>query len=199
MKRFRLFALGVLLSALTGCATLDTAQTPPGHPLSAQQLTQLKAWQALGQFAFEDKQSQQGVSARLVWQQHVPHTNLQVFGPLGLWHASLSDDTGQAVLAISDGRIFQADSFEALMRDHLTWYLPVTSLQYWLFALPQPNQPVHVERDGAGAVVSLQQAGWRITYCQYQTVNGLLLPKRLRLEQGAIRLTVVIQQWQLTF
>ena len=118
-----------------------------------------------------------------------------MLGPLGLWRATFTAKPGDALLALSDGRQFQAATIDQLMQQNLPWYLPVDALHYWLFSVADPHTPAVLKKSAGGDVASITQAGWTITYPSYQVINGYRLPQRIELTKGSLRLKLVIQRW----
>lgn len=183
---------------LVGCTTVGPTPSKPSAALSVQQITALKQWTLDGQLAFNNTATQTGFSASMHWLNDRNSNRIDVAGPLGLWHATLSDAGKQASLQLSDGRHFVANSLEALMQANLNWFLPVTPLHYWLFAVPQPRVPATLQRDAQGRITDLEQANWRVHYDEYQNIDGYSVPRRIELHQDAVRIRLVIQRWQLT-
>jgi outer membrane lipoprotein LolB len=81
---------------------------------------------------------------------------------------------------------------------HVTgWEMPVSGMHYWVRGLAVPGVEAQLERDASGRVSLLDQSGWAISYDRYQTVAGLILPGRLRMERDDITVRLVIDEWLL--
>lgn len=193
-------ALGLVLlsAALLACSTVGPTPSSPRASISVKQITALKQWTLDGQLAFNNTSTHKGFSASIHWLNDRKQNRIDVIGPLGLWHATLSDHDKQASLQLSDGRHFEAHSLEELMQANLDWYLPVAALHYWLFAVPQPKLHASVKRDAQGRITDIEQAGWQLHYGEFQTISGYCLPKRIELQKDSLRIRFVIQRWQLT-
>lgn len=189
------YALSMLL---TGCATVtEKANAPAGQSLQKAQVAALKGWQLDGRFAYKNSADASGFSATIAWQNQRDATHIDVLGPLGLWRATFTDDHQQARLAISDGRQFQAATIDALMAQNLTWVLPVDSLKYWLFALPEPAHAATTTRAMDGSIASITQNGWLVRYPDYQVISGYRVPRSLLLSKGPLQIKLLIQRWQI--
>lgn len=195
MRRLLLLVFSGFLFA---CSTTGPTPTSSGTSLSVKQIAALQHWTLNGQLAFNNHSTHKGFSASIHWLNDRNHNRIEVVGPLGLWHATLSDDDKFASLQLSDGRRFEAHSIEDLMQANLDWYLPVAALHYWLFAVPQPQLKASVKRDAQGRITDLEQAGWQLHYAEYQTIGGYCVPKRIELRKDSLQIRFVIQRWQLT-
>lgn len=196
----RRLGLVLLLSGfLFGCSTVAPTTTP-GASLNIRQIAALKQWTLDGQLAFNNTMTHKGFSASIHWLNDRDRNRIDVVGPLGVWHATLSDRAPLATLQLSDGRHFEASSLEALMQANLDWTLPVAPLHYWLFAVPEPKVKAIIKRDAHGQITDLTQAGWQLHYSEYQQISGYVVPKRIELskDENALHIRLVIQRWQLT-
>jgi len=73
----------------------------------------------------------------------------------------------------------------------------VSGMHYWVRGLAAPDGAAQVQRDAAGLMTRLEQSGWVINYDRYQSVAGLSLPGKLRLERDDIAVRLVIDEWLL--
>ncbi len=195
-------AASVLLftTLLIGCAQISPKMTGSAQALNAQQVAKIMTWQVTGRFAYRDTVTHNGFTAAILLDQHnlrPKQTQLMIVGPLSLWRATFNATDQEATLALSDGRVFHATSIDALLRANVAWYLPVAALNYWLFALPEPGSHAKINRNTAGEMTEMLQAGWAINYSEYQWVDGYRLPKRLILTKGPLQLKLAIEQWNI--
>jgi outer membrane lipoprotein LolB len=65
---------------------------------------------------------------------------------------------GPSRLTLSDGRVLQADSLDAVLEQALGWPLPIERLPDWL----DDRFDRITDRDAAGLVLAAQDSGWRI-------------------------------------
>jgi outer membrane biogenesis lipoprotein LolB len=54
----------------------------------------------------------------------------------------------------------------------------------------------HVERDGHGRLVALEQNGWRIAYAYYALGEQAGRPRRLDIANGAQVIRLIIDSWR---
>lgn len=187
MKTLAALLLAVLLA---GCAALPSVT--PQLPDAA---ASLERWAFNGRVSLTREQT--GWHASLAWREDGGDYDLRVSGPLGQAAFELSGDTGGVMLVDADNRTFTARDADALLRHVTGWALPVTGMHYWVRGLAVPGVEAQVERDTAGQVSRLEQSGWEIRYDRYRVVDGLMLPGRLRMQQGDVSVRLVIDEWLL--
>jgi outer membrane lipoprotein LolB len=74
--------------------------------------------------------------------------------------------------------------------------LPLPQLRYWLVGAPAPDSPYR-ETMGEGArLAALEQAGWQVRYTRYGAAGARILPERLELTAGDVRLRLSVGSWQ---
>jgi outer membrane lipoprotein LolB len=184
--------LAALLFAMVlgGCAALPTVTSHP--PRAA---AELDNWAFNGRVSLT--RGETGWHAGLTWQERAGEYDLRVSGPLGQGAFELSGNDAGVVLVDADRRTFTARDPDALLKHVTGWILPVSGMHYWVRGLAVPGVEANLERDAAGLVSRLDQSGWAISYDRYQSVTGLNLPGRLRMERDDIAVRLVIDEWLL--
>jgi outer membrane lipoprotein LolB len=51
--------------------------------------------------------------------------------------------------------------------------------------------------DGEGLLESMEQAGWVVNFDAYGEIDGLMLPRRLDMERGEVRIRVMSDRWDI--
>jgi len=186
----KVLAAFVLVLLLAGCAAL-----PSSTPRATRDAAELETWAFTGRISLT--RGETGWHAGLVWREHAGEYDIRVAGPLGQGAFELSGDDAGVMLVDADQRTFTARDSDALLRHVTGWTLPVSGMHYWVRGLAVPGVEAQLERDAAGRVSRLDQSGWAIRYDRYQTVAGLTLPGRLRMERDDIAVGLVIDEWLL--
>lgn len=182
---------------LQGCRT-PTPITPDtlSTPATQKSLEHLKNFQAQGKVGFSD--GQRGGNANITWQQTGEDYRVHLYGPLGSGSIKIAGQAGAVYLVRSNGQTITAKSPEALVRTELGWTIPVSGLRYWLRGMAAPGSTPKMVFDKNKELQKLVQQGWTVHYQSYQDINGLRLPYKLLLENGALRLKFIFQKWQLS-
>ena len=180
----------LLALLLAGCAAL-----PPTTPHAPRDAAELENWAFNGRVSLT--RGETGWHAGLTWREHSGAFDLRVAGPLGQGAFELSGDDAGVMLVDADRRTFTARDSDALLRHVTGWEMPVSGMHYWVRGLAVPGVEAQLERDASGRVSLLDQSGWAISYDRYQTVAGLILPGRLRMERDDITVRLVIDEWLL--
>jgi outer membrane lipoprotein LolB len=157
-------------------------------------LATLQGWQFRGRIAVKLKQD--AWSATLYWRETRDTYTLRVVAPLGRGTFELSGSAAGVELHTADNRILRAADAEALLRDNLGWQLPVSGLRWWVRGLPHPGAGTdHLGINASGMLDDLNQDGWRVEYQEYRPGGEPVLPGRLSLENGEVRVRLVISEW----
>lgn len=129
------------------------------------------------------------------WQQKSGHFVILLQAPFGqgvIQVESISDDDYR--LSLPDGRVLHDSSPEALLEQMIGWSIPISGLEYWIRALPQPQSEFSHRFDDAGRTRFLKQDSWSIDYIDY--FESPDLPRRLKLASDHILIKIVIERWQ---
>lgn len=186
MSRAWWLVLWVLL--LSACAVV------PPQPVDRALVDELERWSIRGRLAVRDNGDNWYGSLR--WKQAGEDYRIDLSGPLGQGSLRIEEAGGDALLQVTTERVYRSPDMEALLRRHLGWYLPVRGMRYWIKGLPAPGLASLIERDLLGALTTLHQNGWEITYDRYRPVDGLVLPHRIKLVSGVLRVRLVIDSWE---
>lgn len=188
----------LLLMVLQACSSVR--EVPANAPMGDRDkgLMALEDWQFEGKLGF--RVPGESGSLYLDWQQQADEYRISLQGPLGQGAAEITGSPAGVLLTQGDQHLAGA-SAEALVQQQFGWHLPVSDLRYWLRGLPAParGQVVELIRDDKGLLLSQTQGDWVLHYSQYQWVDGLAMPGRVKAiaETLGVRLTLVIKQWQL--
>ncbi|MCD6440041.1 MAG: outer membrane lipoprotein LolB [Halomonas sp.] len=195
----RLILAGIALLTLAGCATqapVDDGGRQAGQWERQQaDVEAFDTWTLVGKAGL--RTPQENTSANLDWNQHPHYFRMLISGPFGGGRSVLEGREGRFSLTTSDGR-FEAETPEALMEEQLGWSLPVRAMPNWVRGLPGEHASYQLESDELGFPNHLQQDGWEIDYRDWEQVEGMWLPRRLVMNYGDLRITLVVNQWQST-
>jgi outer membrane lipoprotein LolB len=114
---------------------------------------------------------------------------IKLSGPLGQ-RAAVIRLTGAFVsIDHGDGKLESSEEPEEFVNQQLGVYVPLVSLRYWAFGLPESTHAYMETIDG------FSQAGWLISYKQMQIVSGQSLPRKIVASNSDVKLKLVIDQW----
>lgn len=212
LRRSLLVAVPAAAMLMSGCATWRGASEPAGgvgtalHPLAERTP---ERWRAIGRIAASAGEGRWRGS--FDWRQTGEQYRLDFSGPMGQGALRIErEPNGGVMMTTAEGERTRAATPEALLRETLGWDLPVTSLRHWITGRARPGAAVdgHV-LDRSGRYLELRQQQWRLRY-QYELdeeegggpyVQGsdadALLPARLLLESGEVRVRIVVREWRL--
>jgi outer membrane lipoprotein LolB len=197
-SRARVCAAGLLLLlALAGCRTLPVATTA-----SAPWESRRPALQALPHFLVKGRVAvatgATGFNANLRWAQDGDNAHLTLDGPLGIGGVQVNSQGEMLEVVNAHGEHIGNDLARAELRNRLGFDVPLASLRYWILGVPRPDAPAEESLDPAQQRLDgLTQDGWHVAYGAYVDAHGQVLPARLTLERDAVRVRLVVDDWQL--
>jgi outer membrane lipoprotein LolB len=83
------------------------------------------------------------------------------------------------------------------MNERFGWSLPVHSMRYWILGVSDPRTVATEAVDDEGLLDVLEQSGWTVRYDGYREASGLVLPRKLEMTSGEVRIKVVADRWDL--
>ncbi len=195
----RLLAVGVLaLIALGGCASpRDRVGVAAGTdwPERRDFLRQLDDWRLEGRLAL--KSGGDGYNGTLTWEQMEDDVDFRVRGPFGVGGFRIHGDRKQLRIETTRGDEYLLSDPEAEMAQELGWSLPVHSMRYWIVGVSDPEAAAEETVDDHGMLVELSQGGWDIRYDGYEAASGTLLPRKIVMQSGDVRIRLVADRWSL--
>lgn len=187
-------AAAALALLLAGCATLPPA--PAGDwPARRAALAALDQWTLSGRVAVA--RGDDGFSGGLQWRQQGPVAEIDVRGPLGAGAIAIRQDGDTLHVTDADGRSLDGEAAREATIAYVGAPLPYAELRFWLLGTPAPGSHYSETLDAAERLVALEQAGWQVRYDRYAGQDGLMLPARIELTAGAVRLRIVVSSWRL--
>lgn len=176
--------------ALAACATTRTVPPPStAWERRAGELQLASDWQLDGRAAVA--LGQQGWQATLSWRQTDNGAEVHLAGPFGIGALVLK----QTPQGLSLNGAPPSDAVVSSVQEKLGFDLPIENLHYWLLGVPNPKSTFDLSRNDQGRAKVLSQAGWNIAYDRYMPVGGDLLPARLVLTAGDVRVRIIIDHW----
>lgn len=198
-SRLSVMTMGTLalMTLMAGCATppaQDVSERTKGQWAAQQDaLAAQDTWSLTGKVGL--RMPEQTTSASLDWQQQPEDFKLMVSGPFGAGRSVLEKQDGSFSLTTGEGH-FEADSPEALMTEQLGWSLPVSAMPDWIRGRPSPATPYRIDFDASGFPDTLRQNGWELNYRDWTQAHDFWLPRRLVMQAGDVRVTLIASQWQ---
>jgi outer membrane lipoprotein LolB len=187
----------LLALVASGCATVAPPSEEQEWPARRAELQSLVQWGLDGRVALAA--GAEGFSGGLDWRQWGSVADIALRGPMGGAATLIHVDGGEYVVTDRRGVTYRDAEARRFIENNLGLEvpLPIREMRYWLVGAPMPGAP-HSETLGDDArLASLDQSGWRVEYGGYAAVGELVLPERIEITAGDIRLRVVVANWRL--
>lgn len=158
-------------------------------------LQALDTWTAEGKLALRSTEVSE--SASLNWQQSPGGTLINISGPMGFKATTISSDGSELELRQGDEISRWDISDPAAMARQTGWNLPLGALPHWLKGIPAPDSGAELEpfATDPSLLGQLQQQGWTVIYGEYARFADMILPIRMRIQQGDTSIRVIIRDW----
>ncbi|MEM1263010.1 MAG: lipoprotein insertase outer membrane protein LolB [Pseudomonadota bacterium] len=194
----RHLAGALLLTALSGCATLAPSTLPPlpdDYTARQKTLAVFDRWRVRGRVAIRTPDD--GFSAALHWQQMGNRLDARLHGPLGRGTVLLDGDPREIRLRHADGSVEVLTEPEQSLRQRYGWTVPIDHFRFWVLGIGDPSLRGVTEVDAYGRLASLEEGRWRVDYRDYQRVGDAELPRKLVATSDEVRVTIVLKEWEI--
>ena len=179
---FRKLLLTLLLVALAGCTTIETAIESvdlDAYYQHAENVASIDEWRILGKMSV--RSGSRGEIGRFLWTREGDSNHLEFYGNFGSRRIRIIQDPEMAVLEDTQGRKIVGSSIEAVLEQRTGQTLPINSLMYWIVGMIDPNASSVNVWDVEGRLISIEQSGWTVKFSKYRGVASYQLPTRLDL------------------
>jgi len=188
----RLAACAAALLA-SGCATLP--QPGAGDwPARREALQALSGWTLTGRVAVAA--GEEGFSGGMRWRQDGARAEIEMRGPLGGVALAIRVDGEAITVTDAGGTTLAGEEARRVAREYVGAPLPLPELRYWLVGAPAPHAAFREMLGADARLAALEQAGWQVRYTRYAAAGGLVLPDRLELTAGGVRLRLAVSDWR---
>lgn len=162
-----------------------------------QQLAAIEQWQFSGKLILRSASDSE--KARVSWHnQTSTDYKIRLSGTLGVGTTYIYGDQFSVRLEQSGEDPISAATPEQLVYEQLGQDIPISNLRYWVRGLPAPNSPSGtIEVAENGHLNSFQQDGWRLSYSDYQNVDGWRLPSKLEASRDDLHILLTIGSWKI--
>ncbi len=196
----------VLLSLFLGaCATTPLPIESTSEPPSQQQLlawqqhrqlvAQITDWSLTGRIVVNTEDD--GWNGEFYWSQHIDGYGIQFSAPLGQGAFQIESSAKGVEMRFSDGKTFQAADAESLLVEQLGWHFPLSGFQHWVTGLPKPESASVPYYRPDGRLAGLQQGQWKITYPEYVSIDNVMMPRKVFIENHELSVKLVVDRWVL--
>ena len=158
-------------------------------------LRQLDDWRMEGRLAL--RAGRDGYNGTLSWEQVEDGLDFRFRGPFGFGGFRIHGDLDRLRIKTTRGDEILLTDPETEMTARFGWSLPVYSMRFWILGVSDPGAGADETVDDAGMLVELMQNGWQVRYDGYTDNGGTLLPRKIVMESGDVRIRVVADLWDL--
>lgn len=160
-----------------------------------QSLYTLKSWRMDGRIGV--KTDARAWQANLFWEHDSVQDRVRVSGPFSQGLLSIVIQKDLILINMGDGRTELSHDPEVLLRENLGFFVPLSSLRYWILGIPDPGLPYTSVYGNDGSWGGFQQLGWSIVLDQRLDIGARILPKRMFVQGSGVRLKIIADNWDI--
>jgi len=188
MKSLGIYLL--LVGLLSACSVLPEKPVASYRLAGMQHVLKLKQWYFEGRLAVaNDKDS---ITAAVNWRHQLEKDEIELAGPLSQGRVAILVTADRVIVDDGEKKQVYTGSVDAVLSGQIGIDIPVSALKSWVLGVNDPDQSF-AEQDGG-----FEQGGWLIKYKEMQWVNDELLPKKINVEKGSIKIKLIVDQWDLS-
>jgi outer membrane lipoprotein LolB len=140
----------------------------------------------------------EGWHGQLSWVQNNGDFTGKISGPFGSNHAELAKVGEQVELRAPSGKSISGERFRQWQVKVFGSAIPIKALPYWMHGLPYPAiKNTVVKKNQQGAVQELRQDGWAIGYSRWKTFGDDVLPGKMSLVKGDVRMKLIVNEYHI--
>lgn len=194
----RTIILAIVLGLVGGCVS---SRDRIGEAIDADWLERrdtlrlLDDWRMDGRLAL--KTGTDGYNGTLSWEQLEEDLDFRFRGPFGFGGFRIHGDLERLRVKTTSGTEFYLKDPETEMIDRFGWSVPVYSMRFWIVGVSDPATVAEEIVDEEGLLEALVQNGWQVQYDGYSVESGIVLPRKIVMEKGDIRIRVLAERWRI--
>ncbi|MBT4837352.1 MAG: outer membrane lipoprotein LolB [Methylococcales bacterium] len=190
-----------LIGMMASCAIVNENQGIQDPSLKEQWLLHIAEIQKLKQWQFSSRISVQHLtkrwSAALFWQQNETNFEIKIIGPLGQGALLLKGDENN--LSVNDGKNikyfknYTSSDIESLYGINI----PIKQLRHWVIGNPMADFNLITLNDD-DLLKKVEKDRWQLDITKYRDINGLSLPKKMKITHPDWFIKLAILNWKIS-
>ncbi|MCK5191135.1 MAG: outer membrane lipoprotein LolB [Methylococcales bacterium] len=189
LAKYKTIVMLILTALLVSCADVPVKLTSPFQLSGRDHLYAKESWSFAGRMAVSDKND--SFSSSIAWKHRNRQDELELAGLFGQGRTLIEITDSGVLIDNGDERLQYLGNADELLSRQVGVDIPVSYLKYWVLGLVKPEAEYDVLENG------FEQAGWNVKYLQMQSVGGNDMPRKIRVEQGDVKLKLIINNWDL--
>ncbi len=182
-----------LFCLLESCSLFRVEPARTINPEDRAALYRINMWTLRGRIAI--KSNDESWQAGITWRRNRQQDRLSISGPFGRGAARIILSQNYIRITRADGAVEESDDPDELLYALLGVSIPIDALRYWVLGVSYPGLDADVSYDSLGWLRALKQLGWAVDYPEYQDVEGMILPRKLKVSGVDAKLTLVVDEW----
>lgn len=197
-RELRCAAVGATLLALAGCAGPRVKPLPADAARLAQQAVRESAlaarniWTVRGRLGVSD--GHDSGSGSLEWTEEGAAYRFSLHAPVTGKTWVLTGNADHATLSGLRDQPVQGPDAAQLLERELGWHVPVARLSWWARGMRAPGA-ARITFGSDGLPATIEQAGWKIDYLDYDHRSSPPLPSKVFASSGNYKVRLAVHAW----
>ena len=193
MSAYKILLVIIALLHISSCSQMSP-QSAQTH-IIAQSLQDFpQQWSIHGRMSIINEQ--ENWYMKFIWLQKDEDFQISFMGPLGETELLVTHKDEVTQLK-TPSYVRSTDDVEQLLYNETGWRLPVSSLRYWSYGMPNPDMETQIKYDESAYISELFQENWHIQYPKRIQVGRYYLPKKIIVTEQNLKIKIIISQWDL--
>ncbi len=187
----------IIIIFLSGCVSTNIIPSLSNDELenNKESLSNIFNWKFHGRIAVKTKLD--GYHGNIIWKQAGNSFQISLWGPLGIGMLSINGSSEDIEITNVNGQIIALKNVENELQHFIGSIIPISSLQYWLLGIPNPNFPSKIESRDNSMVIDFKQSGWVIEASDFKRNIEFLLPHKIFLSNIDTDVRVAVESWEI--
>lgn len=174
---------------LSACASVSTVPGGSYSQAMRSHLYDMQEWRLEGRLAITAPND--SWSADIQWSHLPDFEKIRLSGPLGQGAVVIELAGDVVTIDRGGGHVQSSNQPEQFINQQLGMLVPLKSLRFWAVGLPESGQAFQETADG------FVQGRWLIAYKEMQKAGVEVMPHKMAVTNGHVKLKLIIDQWDL--
>lgn len=191
--KFRILIM-LVVTQLFACAVIEPIKNDMVSKKDfgdVEEILAVKSWRLLGRISVRN--AHESRLTKLDWRHDEAVDALVLSTSLGGVVAKL--EYRQQGIKLSDAGGVVRRVSENELQSILGYSPPLQYLRFWVRGIPAPFASAKIVSSGIEDALMFDQDGWQVKLQRFNRVNKLVLPKKLTLSKGGLKIILIIDEW----
>jgi outer membrane lipoprotein LolB len=185
----KLFVVAVAVVLLVSCVSVPDKIDESFDLFGREHLYEKNIWSFSGRMSVAGEND--AFTADIDWKHQFKEEVIKLSGAFGLGRTRLFLTKNSVEIYLDGKQVRHVGNVDDILSAELGIAVPVSALKYWVLGITDPGA------DYKEVARGFVQHGWKVTYLQMRANGNYELPRKIRVEQGRVKLKLIIGRWKI--